>query len=70
MPNMSYCRFQNTLLDLRDCYHHLDDPLNDIECDDIGDLETVSQEEHDARKELIALCQKISDNYGEDDDDF
>lgn len=25
MANMSYCRFQNTVSDLRDCYDHWDD---------------------------------------------
>lgn len=25
MSNMAYCRFQNTLEDLRDCYAHWDD---------------------------------------------
>lgn len=24
MPNMAYCRFQNTLLDLQDCHRALD----------------------------------------------
>ena len=28
MANMSYCRFQNTLGDLRDCAEHLDDALS------------------------------------------
>jgi len=32
MGNMSYCRFQNTLMDLRDCIENWDDELseNDI----------------------------------------
>ncbi len=25
MPNMSYCRFENTYQDLSDCYEHMDD---------------------------------------------
>ena len=51
MANMSYCRFQNTLGDLRDC----DDDFED------GDL---SEEEARARKALVKLCQEIADNYG------
>jgi hypothetical protein len=43
MPNMSYVRFQNTLRDLQDCWHHLWD-------DDLSD------EEAKARDELIDLC--------------
>ncbi len=26
MGNMSYCRFENTLGDLQDCYDNIDDP--------------------------------------------
>jgi len=29
MSNMSYCRFENTLADLRDCYENLDDNLGE-----------------------------------------
>lgn len=50
MPNMSYCRFQNTLRDLRDCYEHIDD-------DNLGPEETK------ARKKLIILCSDISQDY-------
>lgn len=45
MPNMSYCRFQNTFRDLQDCFDSIDDNL--------------SEEEHEARKNLIELCQSI-----------
>lgn len=43
---MSYCRFQNTLKDLIDCYNHLED------------LE-IGKEEEEAREKLIDLCLKI-----------
>lgn len=51
MGNMSYCRFQNTLADLSDCYENMEE----------GDL---SEEESKARKRLIRLCGYIFDNYG------
>jgi len=54
MANMSYCRFRNTLSDLRDCYEHM--------------YEVFSAEEASARKGLIALCQKIVDEYGDEDE--
>jgi hypothetical protein len=57
MPNMSYCRFTNTLGDLKDCEEHMDD--ND---DDLSDGEIK------ARKRLIDLCKRIADAYAEDDD--
>jgi hypothetical protein len=46
MGNMSYCRFRNTLNDLRECQEHIRD--NDL-----------SEEEEEARKDLIKLCEKI-----------
>jgi len=61
MPNMSYCRFQNTLSDLQDCYDNIEKKL--------------SQDEHEARAELIRLCLEIAgeaeylDLRGEDDDE-
>lgn len=51
--NMSYCRFQNTLTDLRDCYDKMDD----------SDL---SPEEEAARLRLLKLCLKIAAEYAEE----
>lgn len=55
MPNMSYCRFQNTLGDLRDCYENMDNPKQ------------LSEEEQKARKALIKLCEDIASDYGDGD---
>ena len=46
MGNMAYCRFRNTIDDLRDCHDYIFD-----ECDD--------KEEESARKKLIKLCKEI-----------
>ena len=54
MPNMSYCRFQNTVGDLEDCYDHIDLNENDL-----------SQDEEDARKRLIKICVNIALEYGD-----
>lgn len=56
MGNMSYCRFQNTLADLRDCYENMDN------------AKELSLEEQKARKRLIKLCADIAGDYGESDD--
>jgi hypothetical protein len=48
MPNMSYCRFQNTLKDLRECNDHLDD-------------QNLSEDEEAARIALIKLCEIIAE---------
>jgi hypothetical protein len=55
MANRSYCRFRNTLEDLRECYDNMDES-------------DVSEEEQRARKRLIQLCREIVDNYGDDDE--
>jgi hypothetical protein len=51
MPNMSYCRFQNTLSDLRDCSSNLRD----------GDL---SREEASARRQMLQLCMNMLEEVG------
>lgn len=48
MSNMSYCRFRNTIEDLRDCYQHIDET-------------DLSIEEARARKQLIKLCKEIAE---------
>ena len=52
MPNMTYCRFRNTLTDLRDCQEHMDADLD-------GDEGT-------ARAAIVELCVKIAGDYGDD----
>lgn len=52
MGNMSYCRFENTLEDLRDCYNAL------ISLD--FDYDSLSEYEKDACDNLIKLCIKIA----------
>lgn len=54
MANMSYCRFENTYRDLRDCLDALEEG---------GKL---SNEEVEYKKELIRLCQEIARDYGEE----
>jgi hypothetical protein len=55
MGNMSYCRFQNTLGDLRDCE------------DALYNEEELSEEEETAKKDLIALCMNIAETFGSGD---
>jgi hypothetical protein len=45
MSNMSYCRFENTLRDLRDCFEHMNEKL--------------SNDEAIARQRMIELCENI-----------
>jgi ferritin-like metal-binding protein YciE len=48
---MSYCRFRNTLDDLRDCYDHLGDSLKG--------------EEKEAMEKLVELCKEIASDFGD-----
>ncbi len=54
MSNMGYCRFQNTLQDLRDCYEMWE--------------EETSQEEKKSRARLLKLCREIVDNFEGNDE--
>ena len=56
MPNMSYCRFSNTVSDMHDCYEHMDisDPEN----------EDMSEGEKRARISMLRLCSQILADYG------
>jgi len=47
---MSYCRFENTLRDLRDCYSNMDS-------------DDLSQSEFYARKQMIELCMSLASEY-------
>lgn len=51
MANMSYCRFQNTLADLRDCYENIEG-------------HELSAEEQRARVALVTLCKRIAEERG------
>lgn len=61
MPNMSYCRFQNTVADLEDC----------IEAIENG--EKLSPEEFQAYEEMVELVQRFNEagtpDIQNDDDD-
>ena len=50
MANMSYCRFENTLRDLRDCYSNMDS-------------DDLSQSEFYMRRHMIELCMSIACEY-------
>jgi hypothetical protein len=53
---MSYCRFQNTLNDLRDCKNEMDDAYT------ISDMGLSNDERH-AMIRLVNVCQEIIDNF-------
>ena len=57
MGNMSYCRFENTLRDLRDCRKDMSET----------DFYELSETEQEARNKLVALCKEISEQFEEEE---
>jgi len=56
---MSYCRFENTFIDLQDCYGSLSEtPLDEL-----------SKTEKKYAKRLIEMCKNIADDYLEESDE-
>jgi len=55
MANMHYCRYQNTLQDLREIY----------DSEDYYDESELSDDERMARKRLFRLCAKIASDFDE-----
>ena len=59
MRNMGYCRFQNTLEDLQDCYNN----MNELPA---SDESNNAVKERRSRSKLVRLCKKITDDYYEE----
>lgn len=55
--NMEYCRFQNTLIDLKDCYDNMDGV-------------DMSDDERHALDRLLLLCATIAESYCDEIDDL
>lgn len=53
MPNMSYCRFENTAHDLRDCYNWLGE----------NNWTDLSQTEKQAFLKMVNTCLKLAQDY-------
>ena len=60
MPNMSYCRFENTAHDLADCLEHWDD---------VPDEELSSDYERRGKKRLKNLILDLAEMLDEDGED-
>lgn len=58
MPNMSHCRFENTVADLKEC--------QDALCQEgiLGIQNDSSEHERPKVMELIELCREITETFG------
>lgn len=56
MANMSYCRFENTLMDVNDCVNVMDESwsFDDL---DLNDYEKI------AIRDMVGACQAFLSNY-------
>ena len=60
MPNMSYCRFQNTLKDLQDCFDALhEEPIDEL-----------SREELRSAQDMLLLCEQFIEEHQEKIDEY
>jgi len=64
MPNMSYCRFQNTAPDLKDCL----DEMDSLDAPDEYSGEN-DKAEWRSRRRLIKYCVEIAECYRHELDD-
>ncbi len=55
MPNMSYCRFENTTRDMADCLHAIE----------YGETKDLSTYEQDALEDFLNLAKEIVSNENE-----
>lgn len=55
MPNMSYCRMENTFHDLQDCYENWNDVSKDSE--------------KKYRSKILTMCREIITDFGDDPED-
>ena len=53
MGNMSYCRFENTMIDLKDCLRHID-------------YEAENSRDEEARQEMLGMFKEIFEDWGGD----
>lgn len=61
MSNMSYCRFENTSRDLRDCLDAIEELINNNGVDEYG--EKLSKTEYYAMLEIAEIAERYINSY-------
>lgn len=64
MANMSYCRFENTIKDIKDCIESLEDGNWDL---DEMMKEASSKQEAQAMRRFVMLCKTVADGFEDSD---
>jgi hypothetical protein len=57
MANMSYCRFENTYRDLRDCFRDMSET----------DFYELSETEQEYRNKIVVMCKEIAEQFEEEE---
>lgn len=66
MPNMSYCRFENTLGDLLDCFNNINEETNSRDEDyrqRMINLLTDLVENCDTQEEMLSFMENFESNF-------
>ena len=70
MPNMSYCRFQNTVQDMQDCFYAIEEALdNDEPMDLSADEQRAFQRMYDMMSDMMPLMEQATEaeeNFAEE----
>ena len=54
---MSYCRFENTYRDLRDCFRDMSET----------DFDELSETEQEYRNKIVVMCREIGEQFEEEE---
>lgn len=66
MPNMSYCRFENTFGDLLDCFNNINEETNSRDEDyrqKMINLLTDLVENCDTQEEMLSFMENFESNF-------
>ena len=62
MANMSYCRFQNTVQDLEDCFNAIDEALDNGEPLDLStDEQRAFQRMFNLMEDMMPLMERVTE---------
>lgn len=56
MGNMSYCRFENTYADLKDCYDAM-----------ANGIDNLSETEKEYFEKMVEMCKNIADDFHQEE---
>ena len=62
MANMSYCRFQNTVMDMHDCFNVMDEAVDLNESMDLSDDEQRAfQDMYNLLTDMVSMMEQVTE---------